>query len=263
MKLCHVAAIMRFVLRAALHLQHSSNCCYMKSLYFQLIAFVFLLFFSTTLHAQVTVTDNSTANSKRVPVSSFKPATIVFQNDSVVQAYVSFESNSNYLSGIIDHVTYLNSLPSDSLQWLKTKEVPKLYIYSNVKHIELKEGKAVFQIIGNWILVNRVVYEDAYSRVTCPWPYTPQILQMLRRAEKGYNSYVEFAVNGSFTGKTKLIGIHNPRFAGRRSEKAFVKEFKDYPELVEKIKDKAFVFDALDLMDLMQQYKTIKAAENK
>jgi len=48
--------------------------------------------------------------------------------------------------------------------------------------------------------------------------------------------------------------MYSPKFAARRSEKAFVKMFAAYPAIVQKLTQKDFYFDAAGMQKLLQQY---------
>jgi hypothetical protein len=207
------------------------------------------------LYGQVSVTDQTFRDAKEVKVSSFVPARIVFSNDSIVSTNISIASNAYFRSGNIDHVVYMDNLPIDTTLAIKVKDLKKFRAGQGIQYIEFQGVKAVFQKIGVLSYLTRVLYEDEFSRLSSLMPNDFQILTNATQNKKPYNTYLQFNKGNGFTEQLELIAIFSPSFAPRRSEKAFAKYFEAYPQLVNTIKNKTFLFDAPAVLQLLQDYK--------
>lgn len=220
---------------------------------------IFLSWFFLKAEGQVAVTDQSFRDAKEVRVKSFVPAIVVFENDSIVNTLISIQSNANYKAGYISHVVFTNNLPTDTAGSIKVSELKKFTAGQGIKYLEFQGIKAVFQKIGFMTFLTRVLYEDDYSRLSSLFPYDVATLALATIQKSPYNTYIQFKKNGRFNEQGDLMGIYSPSFGARRSEKAFVKYFDEYPELVNTIKAKTFLFDAPSIMKLLEDYSLLKA----
>ncbi|MFY7652076.1 MAG: hypothetical protein ACOVQE_05215 [Chitinophagaceae bacterium] len=226
-----------------------------KGLFIIAVFFYCIDGFSQVMVSQTTYTD-----AKKISIASFKKAKVVFMNGKEREAFISVETNGNHVNGFINHIAYLDTLITDSSTILKAKEIPKFYISDSIAYIQFADFKAVFQKVGQFIFLTRVLYEDEFSRLTSLFYDSPIVLDVKTIQRIGYNSYLQFSEQQQFGFETALIGIFNPRFAGRRSARAFKKYFNAYPELIEMIDNKDFMFSMKEMITLLKKYKALKEA---
>ncbi|MFY7652849.1 MAG: hypothetical protein ACOVQE_09100 [Chitinophagaceae bacterium] len=228
---------------------------------FKKIIFTCCIVFSVfVLKAQLIFNQTTYVDAKKVNIASFKKGKLVFMNGKEREAFISVETNANHYNGFIYNIAILDSLPTDSLTALKVKDVPKLYLNDSIAYVQFNGFKAVFQKVGTSIFFTRILYEDDYARITSLFYDSPLVIEFKTIQRMGYNSFLQFSQQKQFGFDTELIGIFNPRFAGRRSARAFKKYFNDYPELIEMIENKDFMFSVKEIIELLKKHKALKEA---
>lgn len=193
-------------------------------------------------------------SSHRFPVQSFQPAQLFFAGDSSWVGFISIAGNANADNGYINELAFVSSLPNDTTAVLKGSSVMRLQLADSIRYIQLKEGsKLVFQQMGHMSFLMRILYETPRVLHTCLYRDSWEILSSKTAAKESYNTFFVLKDKGPVQA-VQGVAMYSPKFAARRSEKAFVKMFAAHPAIVERLTQKDFFFDAAGMQQLLQQY---------
>jgi hypothetical protein len=137
---------------------------------------------------------------------------------------------------------------------LKGSTVMRLQLADSIRYIELKDGsKLVFQQMGHMSFLMRILYETPRVLHTCLYRDNWEVLNRKTAEKESYNTFFVLKDKGPAQ-VVQGVAIYSPKFAARRSEKAFVKMFASHPAIVTQLTQKDFYFDAKGMQLLLQQY---------
>lgn len=193
-------------------------------------------------------------SSHRFPVNTFQPAQLFFAGDSSWVGFISIAGNTNADNGYINEMAFISKMPDDTTTVLKGNSVMRFQLADSIRYIQLKDGsKLVFQQMGHMSFLMRVLYESPRVLHTCLYRDSWEILSSKTAAKESYNTFFVLKDKGPVQA-VQGVAMYSPKFAARRSEKAFVKMFAAHPAIVERLTQKDFFFDAAGMQQLLQQY---------
>lgn len=193
-------------------------------------------------------------SSHRFPVNTFQPAQLFFAGDSSWVGFISIAGNTNADNGYINELAFISKMPDDTTTVLKGNSVMRFQLADSIRYIQLKDGsKLVFQQMGHMSFLMRVLYESPRVLHTCLYRDSWETLTSKTATKESYNTFFVLKDKGPLQA-VQGVAMYSPKFAARRSEKAFVKMFAAYPAIVQKLTQKDFYFDAAGMQKLLQQY---------
>lgn len=189
-----------------------------------------------------------------VRASTFTPAQVTLQNDSVFNAWVSVKSTA--YDGYVNHLYYLVQQPADSNVMLPVAQLPVLN-HTNLKKISYPDGNSFFfqklsGCIANCYFLRRVLLENEKVLLTSAVTDDLQMLMYASTIKVPYTVFIQFKT-GDEAGKIQQLTYIPKMFPGKSKNK-LAKLFHDYPVLAARIKSEEYANNISGLLALLEDF---------